>query len=103
MPVRRLIHDDAVDPGPEGGLTTELRERPEDLQEHFLGKVLRFLGITEQVQSKLKDHALVIGDQTGARLVVAFGALLHQRPVGTCGCLPKRALAMASLRSLPPW
>src|ERR687891_596165 len=79
LPVARLVDDDAVDPGAEGGLAAEARQRPEDPEEHFLGKVERLVGVAEEVQGEVVDHALVGGHQVGAGAFVARGAALDQR------------------------
>src|SRR5690606_37187174 len=79
MPVRRLIDHDAVDPGPECGLAAEPADGAEDTQEHLLRQVEGFVVIAQQMKRELIDHALVLGDQLGARVLVASRTAADQR------------------------
>ena len=59
LPVPRLIDDDPVDPGSQGGLAAEAGERPEDAEEDLLRQVEGFVAVPEQVERQGEDHALV--------------------------------------------
>ena len=52
---------------------------PEYPQEDFLREVERFVRVAEEIHRELHDHALVLGDQIGARRFIAGGAALHER------------------------
>ena len=52
---------------------------PEYPEEDFLREVERFVPIAEEIHRELHDHALVLGDQIGARRFIAGGAALHER------------------------
>ena len=62
-------------------MAAELAERAEHAEKHFLGEVERLLGIAQQMQGELVDHALVIGDQPRAGGFIAGRALLDKVPV----------------------
>ena len=79
VPVARLVHRDAVDPGAQARLAAETVNGAEDAEEDFLGEVERFVAVAEQVHRQLDHHPLVLGDELGARRFVAGGAPLHQR------------------------
>ena len=79
LPVARLVDDDAVDPGAEGGLAAEAGERAEDPQEDLLRQVERFVPVAEQVQGQRVDHPLVDGDELGAGRLVARVAARDER------------------------
>ena len=69
--IARLVDGDAVDPGPQARLTAEPMNRPEDAKEDFLGEVERLVAVAQQIDRQLDDHPLVLGDQLGARPLVA--------------------------------
>ena len=76
LPVARLVDDDAIDPGAEGRLAPEARQGPEDPEEDLLGQVQRFVAVPQQVQGQRENHALVLGDELGARRLVPRRAAL---------------------------
>jgi hypothetical protein len=78
-PITRLIDDNPVDPGTECRLPSERVDRAEDSQEDLLRKIERFVAIPQQVQRKLKDHALVARDEFCARRLLARGAPRDKR------------------------
>ena len=79
VPVARLVHGDAVDPGAEARLAAEPVNGAEHPQEHFLRQVQRFVAVAQQVHRQLDDHPLVLGDQLGARQLLAGGTPLDER------------------------
>src|SRR5262249_589468 len=79
MTVASLIHRDTIDPGAQAGLAAETVNRAEDAQEHFLWEVGRLGAVAQQVHRQLPAHALVLGDQVGARGLLAGRTLLHER------------------------
>ena len=83
LPVLRLVDDDAVDPGAEGGLSAKAVDGPEDVQEHVLRQVERLVVIAQQVQGELVHHALVLVDELRVRIFVALSAALDQRRLVT--------------------
>ncbi len=84
----RLVHRDAVDPGPEAGLAAEAVDGPEDTQEDFLREVERFVTIAEQVHRELHHHALVLGHELGAGEFISRRAALHERRFATVDVRP---------------
>ena len=72
--IGRLGDHDAVDPGAERGVAAKLWQRSEDPEEDFLREIQRLLGIAEEVERQMMDHALVVGHETGARRLIAGGA-----------------------------
>ncbi len=83
VPVARLIHRDAVDPGAQARLAAEAMNGAEDAEEDFLGEVERFVAVAEQVHGELDDHALMLADQLGKRRFVAGCTPLHERGFAT--------------------
>jgi hypothetical protein len=79
LAVPGLIHDDAEDPGTEGGLTAEAMDGSEDAQEDFLRHVQRFFAVAEQIERELEHHPLVLDDEFGTCRFVAGGAALDER------------------------
>jgi len=59
LPVPRLIDDDPVDPGSQGRLAAEPRERAEDPEEDLLRQVEGFVPVPEQVEGQRVDHPLM--------------------------------------------
>ncbi len=88
LPVARLVDDDAVDPGAERRLAAEGVNGAEDPQEDFLREVERFVVVAQQVERQLVDHALVLGDQLGAGVLVARGAALNQQRLAAADVRP---------------
>ena len=78
LAVPRLIDDDPVDPGPQGGLPAERVNRAEDPEKHLLGEVEGLVVVTKEVQRQLIDHPLVLVHELGAGLFVARGTALNQ-------------------------
>src|SRR5439155_15022538 len=77
--VARLVHRDAIDPGAQARLAAEAVDGAEDAEEDFLGEVERLVAVAQQVHRELHDHALVLGNQIGARRLLARRTLLHER------------------------
>ncbi len=90
LPVRRLIDGDPINPGPQRRLTAELGQHAEHAEEDLLTEVKSFLRIAKQVQSELVDHALMVGHQPRARILVSARALLYERPVCARGIRPRQ-------------
>ena len=86
--VARLVHGDAVDPGPQTGLTAEPMNRPEDAKEDFLGQVERFFPVAQQIAGQLDDRPLVLGDELGGRTFIARGTTLHERRLAIADVRP---------------
>src|SRR5690349_2665163 len=78
VPVPRLVHGNAVDPGSERRLAAETVNRPEDAKEDVLGEVERLVAVTKQVHGQLYDHALMFGDEFGAGRFVFRDAPLDE-------------------------
>jgi hypothetical protein len=79
LTVSRLIDDDAVDPGAEGGLPSEAADGAEHTQEDFLRQVERLVAITEQVKGEAEDHPLMRRDEIRAGQIVAGRTALDER------------------------
>ena len=88
VPVARLVHGDAVDPGAEARLAAEPVNGAEDAQEDFLRQVERFVAVAQQVHRQLDDHPLVLGDQLGARQLLAGGTPLDERRLAAADVRP---------------
>ena len=88
MAVARLVHRDAIDPGAQARLSAEAVDGAEDAEEDVLGQVERLVAIAEQVDRELHHHALVLGDQIGARRLVAGRAALHERRFAAANVQP---------------
>jgi len=58
LAVAGLINDDAVDPGLEGRLASEVANGAEHTEEDFLGQIQGFVAVTEQVQGQKIDSVL---------------------------------------------
>jgi hypothetical protein len=74
-----LIDGDAVDPGAKARLSAEAPDRPEDAQKDLLREVQGFFPVAKQVDCKLDDHPLMLGDELGAGRFLARCAPLHER------------------------
>jgi len=59
VPVARLIHRDAIDPGPQARLATEPVNGAEHPEEDFLGKIERLVAVAEQVD---RAEPITLGD-----------------------------------------
>ena len=79
MTVPRLVDGDPIDPGPQARLAAEAMNGPEHAQEDFLRQVERFVAVAQEVDRKLDDHPLVLGDEIGARRLIAGRTPLNQR------------------------
>ena len=88
VPVARLVHRDAVDPGAEARLTAEPVDGAEHPEEDFLGQVERFVAIAQQVHRQLDDHPLVLGHQLGAGRLLPGGTPLHERRLAAADVRP---------------
>ena len=84
-----MIHHDAIDPGAQRGLPTEVVQPAKHAQEDFLREVEGFLRLPQQLKRQLVHHALVIGHKPRAGCLVSRGTLLHKRPVGACRIGPR--------------
>ena len=71
LAVLRLIDDDAVDPGAEGGLAAKAAESAKHPEEHFLRQVQSLVGIAEKMEGQRVDHALVRVHEVRAGAFVA--------------------------------
>jgi len=60
VPVPRLVHRDAINPGTQRRLPSKAGNRAKDSEKDFLGKVERFVAVAKQVHGQLDDHALVL-------------------------------------------
>ena len=89
LPVPRLIDDDAVDPGPEGGLAPEAVYRAKDAEENFLRQIEGFVVVAQEIQRQLVDHPLMFGDQFRAGVLVASRAALNQRRLAPADLGPR--------------
>ena len=65
VPVPRLVHGNAVDPGAQRGLPAKSGDGAKNAEENFLGKVERFVAVAKEVHGKLNDHPLVLGYELG--------------------------------------
>ena len=88
LAVPGLVDDDAEDPGAEGGLAAEGLDGAEDAQEHLLRGFEGLVGVAEQVEREVIDHALVLRHEVGAGELVARRAALDQRGLAACGFSP---------------
>ena len=88
VPVARLVHGDAVDPGAKARLAAEAVDGAEDAEEDFLRQVQRFVAVAQQVHRQLDDHPLVLGDQLGAGRLLAGCAALHERRLAAADVRP---------------
>jgi hypothetical protein len=61
MPIARLVHRNAVDPGSQTRLASKAANGSEDAEEDFLGEVERFVAVAKKVDGQLNDHSLVLG------------------------------------------
>ncbi len=105
LAVARLIDDDAVDPGAEGGLAAKAVDGAEDPQEDLLRQVQRFVVIAQQVQRQLVDHALMLAHELRAGVFVACGTALNQAgftPVDISPCDGSKRLHGETLCHLTP-
>jgi hypothetical protein len=78
LAIPRLIDGNPVDPRPQGGLAAEPADGAEDLEKDVLREVAGIFVVSQQVERQLKDHALMIGDQFGTRLILASHAAAYQ-------------------------
>src|SRR5450759_4267503 len=79
LAVMRLVDDNAINPGPKGGLAAETADRAEDVEKDFLGQVQGFVVVTQQVETEVKDHSLVLGYQLRTGRLIARRAPADQR------------------------
>ena len=57
-------------------------------QEDLLREIQRFVVIPQQVERQLVDHALMLVDQVGARILVVRGAALNQQRLSAADLRP---------------
>ena len=88
MAVARLIDRDPVDPGAKARLAAEPVDGAKNPEEDFLREVQRFVAVAQQVHRQLDDHSLMLGDQLGARRLLALGAPLHERRLAAADVRP---------------
>jgi hypothetical protein len=79
LAVARLVHDDAEDPGAQGGLAAEAVDGAKDAEKDLLGDFERFFAVSDEVERELEDHALVLAHEIGARQLIAGGTPLDER------------------------
>jgi hypothetical protein len=68
--ILRRVDGDAVKPGIEGTLTTKARQRPERLDERFLGHIFHVLWIPQVSPDQIQDLVLVPGEQQIERAAI---------------------------------
>ena len=88
MAIARLVDRNAVDPGAQARLAAEPVNGAEDAQEDLLRQIERFVAVAQQVDGQLHDHPLVLGDQLGARALVAGCTALHERRLASAYVRP---------------
>jgi tetratricopeptide (TPR) repeat protein len=77
--VAGLVDGDAIDPGPQAGLSAEAVDGAEDPQEDFLRQIEGLVTVAEEVQGELEHHALVFRHELGAGRLVAVRTALNKR------------------------
>jgi hypothetical protein len=91
LPVARLVHHDAVDPGPKRRLAAEGGNGAEDAQEDFLRQVERLVAVAEKVQGQAKHHALMDSDEFRACGFVALTTARDQGGFATVDIRPAKS------------
>ena len=79
LAVARLVDDDAVDPGTQGGLAAEAGERPEDAQEDLLGHIECFVAVAQEMEGEVEDGPLMRRDEIGTGRLITGHASLDER------------------------
>ena len=90
VPVARLVHGYAIDPGAKARLSAKAMNGPEDAEEDFLREIERFVAVAEEVHRELHDHALMLSHELGAGRLVARCTALHKRRLTAADIRPTR-------------
>lgn len=109
LSISHLVDRDAVNPRSERRLTSEAMNGSKNTQEDFLRQIQGLVTVAEQMTRQPEHHAVVLGHEHRARILVTGGAPLHELgftpsnlgPAGSAGLFhrefPSHSVAISKL------